>query len=297
MQYSWDHIRSFNAVVQHGSLLGAARKLGLTQPTVGRHIDLLEEAMGFALFTRGREGMRLTEKGADLSASSDAMSRVATDFERVASGLEENVQGTVRISANEIFGAMLLPELLADFLAAWPDIEVEIAVSNDASNLLQRDADIAVRMFRPTQNDLIARKVRELPMGLYAHEAYFTRHGAPSDLGDLSHHTLVGLDRSPLLIDGFRAAGLEMEPSAFRFRSDSLIAGITAVRAGIGIGPMHVELADKWPNLRRVLPELPVPSLDLWLVCHKDVRHNRRVRLLMDHLAERLKSPYAQQSE
>ena len=161
MQLCWDHIRTFSEVAKQGSLLAASRHLGLTQPTVGRHIDLLEEGLGFPLFTRGREGMRLTDKGADLVATADEMTGTAADFVRVASGLEERIEGTIRISANEIFGALLLPGMIAEFLADNPMIEVEIDVSNEATNLLKRDADIAIRMFRPTQNDLVARRISE----------------------------------------------------------------------------------------------------------------------------------------
>eukprot|EP00752_Nemacystus_decipiens_P019246 g17302.t1 len=163
------------AAVVHGSLLAASRHLGLTQPTVGRHIDLLEEQLGFALFTRGREGVRLTEKGADLVGSAQEMLGSSVDFARVASGFEETAEGTVRVSANEIIGALLLPHLLADFMVEHPMIEVEIEVSNSATNLLQRDADIAIRMFRPTQNDLVARKIIDLPLGLYAAHSYLER--------------------------------------------------------------------------------------------------------------------------
>ena len=201
MHLSWDHIRTFHAVAQHGSLLAASRHLGLTQPTVGRHIDLLEGQLGFALFARGREGMRLTEKGADLVATASEMLGTATAFERVASGLEERVEGTIRISANEILGALILPGIIAGFIVDHPMIEIEIDVSNDVTNLLQRDADIAVRMFRPTQNDLVARKVREVPLGLFAHESYLRRHPAPVNVADLREHILLGQDRNPSLVE------------------------------------------------------------------------------------------------
>jgi DNA-binding transcriptional LysR family regulator len=292
MQLSWDHIRTFTEVAKQGSLLAASRHLGLTQPTVGRHIDLLEEGLGFPLFTRGREGMRLTDKGADLVATADEMMGTAADFERVASGLEERIEGTIRISANEILGALLLPGLITEFMAAHPMIEVEIDVCNEATNLLQRDADIAIRMFRPTQNDLVARKVRDLPLGLFAHESYLERRSVPQTLEDLNRHVLVGQDRDPSLIAAFGAVGLRLVPSGFQFRCDSFISGISAVRAGIGIGPLHVGMANLWPEVVQVLPDLRVPSLELWLACHADVRHNKRIRMVMDFLAKNLKSPY-----
>ncbi len=292
MHQSWDHIRTFHAVAQHGSLLAAARHLGLTQPTAGRHIDLLEDRLGFPLFTRGREGMRLTAKGADLVATAAEMLGSATQFDRVATGLEDRIAGPVRLTANEVFGALLLPGLLAGFMAEHPDIEIEVEVSNSASNLLARDADIAIRMFRPTQNDLIARKLQDLPMGLYAHEAYVARHGTPETLQDLRQHVLVGQDRNPSLIEALDAAGLPLSPADFAFRSDSIIASISAIRAGVGIGPLHDGMAAHWSGLVRVLPDLPIPPLEVWLACHADVRHSRRIRMVMDALADAMRAPY-----
>lgn len=296
MQPSLDHIRSFHAVVTEGSLLGAARALGLTQPTVGRHIDLLEDALGFRLFTRTRLGMELTPKGADLVTAAGEMLGRATDFLRVASGLEERLEGTIRISANEIFGALLLPALIADFMADHPEIEIELDVSNDATNLLQRDADIAVRMFRPTQNDLVARKIGDVPLGLFAHESYLSRRGTPRTMDDLKAHVLLGQDRNPSLIQAYGAVGLALGPGEFQFRTDNNISTIYALRAGIGIGPLHLGMAARWPDVVQVLPDLPVPSLELWLACHADVRHNRRIRMVMDFLADRMKAPYAAMS-
>lgn len=294
MQFSWDHIRTFHAVASRGSLLAASRHLGLTQPTVGRHIDLLEERLGFTLFTRGREGTSLTEKGADLVATASEMLGTAVDFERVASGLEERIEGTIRISANEIFGALLLPGLVVEFMAEHPMIEIEIEISNEITNLLQRDADIAVRMFRPTQNDLVARKIIDVPLGLFAHRSYLERHPSPRSVDDLRSQVLLGQDRNPSLISAYNALGMELTPNNFQFKCDNNIATINAIRSGIGIGPLHIGMAKQWPDLVQVLPTLPVPSLELWLACHADVRHNKRIRMVMDYLAIQLKRPYDQ---
>ena len=293
MQPSLDHIRTFHAVAKHGSLLAASRHLGLTQPTVGRHIDLLEEALGLSLFTRGRDGMRLTEKGADLVSTASELMGNAVEFERVATGLEEKIEGIVRLSANQIFGTLLLPGIVALFIEEHPEVEIEIDVSNDVSNLLQRDADIAIRLFRPTQNDLVARKVTELLMGLFASERYLSRHPAPEKLDDLRQHVLIGQDRDPSLIGAYKTAGLELVPGDFAFRCDNDVAEINAVRTGIGIGPLHVGMAEQWPEVAQVLPDLPVPGFELWLACHADVRHNKRIRLVMDFLADQLKAPYS----
>lgn len=293
MMSSWDHIRTFYAVANHGSLLAAARHLGLTQPTVGRHIGLLEDRLGFSLFVRGREGMQLTDKGVDLVATAGEMLSTAAEFERRAAGLEERIEGTIRISANEIFGALLLPGVIADFMAAHPMIEIEVEVSNEVTNLLRRDADIAIRMFRPTQNDLIARKIGALSLGLFAHQSYLEKYGQPEDKKDLLSHVLLGQDRNPSLLQAYAAMGLDLAPDRFQFRCDNNIATISAIRAGIGIGPLHVGMARQWGDVAPVLPELAIPPLELWIACHAGVRHNKRIRLVMDFLAEKLKDPYA----
>ena len=293
MPLQLDHIRTFHAVADCGSLLAASRQLGLTQPTVGRHIDLLEDSLGLSLFTRGREGMHLTSKGFDLLSAAHEMMDTATEFERIAAGLEDRIEGTVRISANEIFGTLLLPGLLAPFISDHPEIEVELDVSNQVSNLLQRDADIAIRLFRPDQNDLIARKIVDLPLGLFAHQSYLARNPAPQTAADLTDHVLVGQDRNTGLIGAYEAAGVSLRTNDFGFRCDNDIAEINAVRAGIGIGPLHTGMASKWSEVTQVLPDTPVPPLELWLACHADVRHNKRIRVVMDFLAEKLKTPYA----
>jgi DNA-binding transcriptional LysR family regulator len=293
MRYSWDLIRSFHAVAETGSLSAASRLQGLTQPTVGRHIDLLEAELKVPLFTRSRDGMALTPKGEDLFAAAQEVGETATAFERRAAGLDEGVAGTVRISANDIFGVLILPGLIGEFIAANPSVDVELVVSNDASNLSKRDADVAIRMFRPTQNDLVARKITELPLGLFSHRSYLADRPDPVSFDDLRNFVLVGYDRDPSLIEAIRLMGAEFTPSDFKIRTDNILSHIWAIRSGAGIGITHLGLAQRWDGVDRVLPELTLPSLDLWLACHADVRYNKRVRAVMDFLADRLKDPYA----
>lgn len=292
MNYSWDLIRTFQAVAQTGSLSAAARALQLTQPTVGRHIDLLEDALKLPLFVRSREGMALTRKGADLVAEASQMENAATGFERHAAGLDKKMTGVVRISANEIFGVMILPRILPKFMQENPGIEVELIISNSAANLLQRDADVAIRMFRPTQNDLVARKVADLPLGFFGHRDYIRANGEPQTLGDLRSHRVIGLDRETSLIDVGRNLGESFTPKDFAFRCDNILTHIEAIRAGVGIGVTHQGLASYWPDVDQVLPTIQLPSLDLWLACHSEVRHNKRIRIVMDFLGEALQRPY-----
>ena len=293
MRYSWDLIRSFQAVAETGSLSAASRRLELAQPTVGRHIDLLEAELTMQLFTRSRDGMALTPKGEDLFATAQQMGETATAFERLTAGLDEDITGTVRISANDVFGVLILPAMIGEFIAANPSIDIELVVSNEASNLLKRDADVAIRMFRPTQNNLVARKVAHLPMALFAHRSYLAKRPGPTSFEDLRNFVFVGFDRDASLIDAARMAGVNFTPGDFKFRTDNILAHIGAIRSGAGIGITHMGLAQQWDGVTQVLPDLPLPGLDLWIACHADVRYNKRIRAVMDFLAERLKDPYA----
>jgi DNA-binding transcriptional LysR family regulator len=292
MPFSWDLIRSFQCVAETGSLSAASRSLSMTQPTIGRHIDLLEEALNVALFTRGRDGMRLTAKGTELIAAARDMGATAETFLRHAAGLQEAVSGPVRISVNELFGVQILPRLMTGLLNQNSGLEIETVITNEASNLLKRDADIAIRMFRPAQNDLMARKITTLPLGLFAHKDYLVRYPAPNTLRELRQHRMIGFDRDPSLIAVARHLGLALTESDFAFRCDNILAQFEAIRAGVGIGVTHQGLADTWDGVVAVLPDLPLPALDLWLACHSDIRFSPRVRLVMDFLADQMRTPY-----
>ncbi len=290
---SLDHIRTFAAVARYGSLSAAARSLGLTQPTVGRHIDLLESELKAILFARRREGMTLTDKGAALVDEAEEMLTAAAGFTRRAYGLDEDNSGSLRLSVNEVIGVLVFPHILPEFMERHSEIQVELVVTNAPANLHRRDADIAIRMFRPQQNDLIARKVCELPLGIYAHQRYLNRHAPPETLGDLRNHQMIGYDRETGIIDATIALGSAFTVEDFAFRTDNLLAQFEAIRSGVGIGLTHQGLAEKWKGVKRLLPELAIPPLELWLACHRDVRHNPRVRLMMEYLAETLKDPYS----
>lgn len=292
MKYSWDLVRTFDAVAKSGSLLAAGRALGLSQPTVGRHIDQLEEALQVALFVRSRDGMALTDAGADLIAASGEMVRTSEAFQRRASGLDKEISGVVRISVNDILGVHVLPRLLVDFMEARPEIEIELDISNATANLSRRDADLALRMYQPVQTDLIAQKVTDIPIGFYAHRSYLKRHPRPINLKDLLTHRFIGFDRETLHIDAARQLGLQLTASDFCFRCDNIVSQIEGVRAGLGIGVLHRGLAAKMNGVEQLLADICLPSLELWIACHSEVRSNMRVRLVFDFLAERLRTPY-----
>ncbi|ESY42630.1 MULTISPECIES: LysR family transcriptional regulator [unclassified Mesorhizobium] len=285
----WNLIKSFVTVAETGSLSAAARKLSASQPTLGRHIGELEQALGVTLFRRGRRGYALTEAGATLFERGRAVSEQASAFSLLALGSVEAIEGTVRIAASEVVAAYVLPRMTARLGIEEPGIEVEIVASNQVENLLRRDADIAIRMVKPAQNELTARKVCDIKLCCCAAKSYLDRHGRPLKPADLLDHPLIGFDRSDEMIRGFTQAGIPVTRSSFRFRTDNQIVLWEALRAGNGVGLGQEPLTDSDPSLEKLLPGLPLPSLPVWLAMHRDVRTSVRIRRVADFLYEELK--------
>ncbi|MEP9399077.1 LysR family transcriptional regulator [Mesorhizobium sp. KR2-14] len=288
-EIDWNLIRSFVAVAETGSLSAAARQLAASQPTLGRHIAELEQALGVTLFRRGRQGYVLTEAGSLLFERGRAVHEEATAFSRLALGSVEAIEGTVRIAASEIVAAYVLPDMLARLGIEEPGIEVEIVASNQIENLLRRDADIALRMVEPTQNELLARKVADLPLCACAAKSYLARRGTPKNAYDLVGHDLVGYDRGDEIIKGFAALGVKLDRHAFRFRTDNQIVLWEAIRMGNGIGFAQESLVRADPLVEAILPDLQLPVLPMWLAMHRDVRSSLRIRRVADFLFVALK--------
>jgi DNA-binding transcriptional LysR family regulator len=286
---NWNLIRSFLAVAREGSLSAAARTLAATQPTIGRHINELESSLDVILFQRGRDGFQLTEKGAAFFERAEPMSDSAAGFARLAEGSVTKIAGTVRITASEIVSAYVLPGILAELGREEPEIEVEIFASNQIGNLLSRDADIAVRMVRPVQNDLVIRHVADLPLAACASSEYLDRHGRPQAPLDLIGHRLIGWDRSDEIIAGFAQFGVTIDRHAFCLRTDNQIVLWEAVKAGLGVGFAQASLVAREPGVEQVLPGLPLPLLPMWLAIHEDLRMSARIRRVLDFLHPALK--------
>lgn len=288
-EFDWNLIKSFVAVAETGSLSAAARGLEASQPTLGRHIGELEQALGVTLFRRGRRGYELTEAGSTLYERGRVLSEQANAFSLLALGAVEAIEGTVRIAASEVVAAFVLPGMTARLGVEEPGIEVEIVASNQVENLLRRDADIAIRMVRPAQNEVVARKVADIPLCLCAAKSYLDRRGRPEKPADLADHALVGFDRSDEIIRAFTAFGIPVGRSHFRFRTDNQIVLWQAVRTGNGVGIGQQPLAQRDPQLERLLPDVPLPNLPVWLAMHRDVRTSMRIRRVADFLHEELK--------
>lgn len=286
---SWELYRSFLAVREHGSLSAAARALGLAQPTLGRHIDQLQEQLGgLVLFTRSPHGLVPTAVADELATYAESMRAAAQALVRVASGASEEPAGSVRIAVSEVVGAEVLPPLLASFRQKYPRIAFELILSNRLEDLLRREADLAVRMVRPTQSGLRTRRLGAVQVGLYAHRRYLTERGTPASLDALgSSHDLIGMDRDQVALETARAMGLPVERTRFSVRTDNQLAMLAAIRAGLGIGVCQEGIARRDPELVRVLPSCRA-EFEVWLTTHEDLRDTLRVRLLYDHLAEGL---------
>jgi DNA-binding transcriptional LysR family regulator len=286
----WELWRSFLAIARHGSLSGAARALRLTQPTLGRHIEQLEQALGAPLFTRSPRGLIATETARTLVPLAEAMESAAEAMARAASGQAGEIAGVVRITASEIVGAEVLPPILAEFAEGHPKIAFELHLSNETANLLRRDADIAVRMVRPTQTGLVARRLGETVIGLYAHRRYLDAVAAPEGPADFPALRLIGFDRDPVPVKQVEEAGVRLTRDMFSLRTDSDLAQLAALRAGYGVGACQIGIARRDPELVRVLPEAFAVPLETWLVMHEDLRGNNRVWRVFDHLADGLRA-------
>ena len=281
----WALWRSFAAVVADGSLSAAARRIGYSQPTLGRHIEALEQQLGITLFDRTLQGLKPTETALRLYQSVSAAEEKLAEAALVAEGSTGDLEGTVRITASTVVSHYILPQLLRPIRDEFPAVAIEIVPSDSIENLLLRESDIAIRMFRPTQLELIVKKLGELPIVATAHASYLGAHGTPTTPDDLRHHTLVGLDRSDLLITAARSLGFELRRADFALRTDSQTGGWELLKAGLGIGFAQLGLVNDTPGMRALLPGLKIPGLDVWLTTHRELFLSPRIRAIYDRLA------------
>jgi DNA-binding transcriptional LysR family regulator len=286
----WSLYRSFLAVLQEGSLSGAARALNLTQPTIARHIEALERGIGLELFVRSQRGLSPTEGALELRPYAESLAATSAAMLRTASGLGKAVRGAVRVSASEIVGAEVLPPIFTALRERHPQLDIELTLSNSVDNLLAREADIAVRMVEPAHEALLVKRIGTVTVGLYAHRSYLDRAGRPRSLDALRTHTLIGFDRETPEIRSMRRRIEGFDAVHFAFRTDSDIAQLMAVRAGFGIGFCQVALARRDPKLERVLPGAFQLRLGVWLAMHENLRSTPRCRAVFDGLAAGLAS-------
>ncbi len=283
----WDLLQSLHAVLEAGSFSAAARLRKLTQPTLGRHIDQLERQLGAPLFLRSPRGLQPTDLALAFQPHLADMAAAASAADRDATGVASGEGGVVRLAASEIVGIEVLPQILTGFREAHPGIDVELTLSNKLEDLTRRDADVAVRMSRPTQNSLVAKKIGDLKLGFYATPDYVARKGQPRNFDELKDHTLIGFDRNfPELINQLNI-GVPITRDLFALRTDNDAAQLAALKAGFGIGVCQHQVGRR-NGLVAILPDLFSFQLEVWICMHETLRGTPRIRLMFDYLAKTL---------
>jgi len=277
---SWDDYRFFLALCRKGSAARAARDLRVDPTTVRRRLAAMEEALGARLAHRGSARLALTEAGERLLARARALEDTMAAIEREVGAADDKLAGAVRFTAGEAFVSLLVAPALPAFRARYPDIRVELVADNQRLDLTRREADLALRLVRPTDDSLVARKVATLEFGVYGATAYLDRTDRPRGEKDLARHAWVGFD-----------ASLERTPETrwllerdvtFAIRANSPVAVYAATAAGNGLAAIASFFAARYPQLERVLPDVALPSRDVWLVTHRDLARSARVRALSE---------------
>lgn len=291
--FDWSLVRSFLAALDRGSLLAAAKQLRMSQPTLGRHISELEVQLGVTLFERTGRGLRPTAAALALADSARQMEEAALQLTQGLAKAQHELAGTVRLSASTTVSCHVLPAILTRMHEALPQIQIELVASNAVSNLLRREADIAMRLVPPEQASLIARRIGELGLGIYAHTSYLQRRGTPQTGQELLQHELIGFDRDDSIIRGSRHFGLQLDAQSFCARTDDLIAYWELLRAGLGIGFVPHFMARTDPQVQHLLADFTIPPMPMWLVVHRELRSSPRIRAVYDYLAQALPAALA----
>ena len=291
IQFDWNRARAFFVTAEEGSLSAAARALGMTQPTLGRQVSALEEELGVTLFERAGRGLELTPSGMDLVEHVRAMADAANQLSLTATGQSESLEGNVCITATDVMAGFVLPAIIKKLRRIEPGIEIELIATNSSSDLKRREADIAIRAFRPTQPDLIARKIGDVTAQLYATPDYLDELGNPSTPEQFSNADFVGFDRSDLVINAMSERGFKLTQKNFPVTTESHLVHWELVKQGVAIGIMPLEMGDAEPQVKRVLPNMEPFKAETWLVAHRELRTSRRIRTVFDFLAAELGEP------
>jgi DNA-binding transcriptional LysR family regulator len=289
VKFDWNKARAFLVTAEEGSLSAAARALGMAQPTLGRQVDGLEQELGIILFERVGRGLTLTPSGLELLSHVRDMGEAAGRVSLTALGQSQALEGTICISASETYAAVLLPPIIAKLRKMEPGIQVEIVVANHASDLRRREADIAIRNFRPTEPDLIAKKIGDADAVLYATPDYIAEIGNPTKPYDLRHADFVNMDHSGMMLKGLNTLGLGLTEANFPLLTESYLVMWELVRQGAAIGILDAHIGDADPVVRRVLPDLEPLVFPIWLVSHRELTTNRRIRMVYNFLAAELR--------
>lgn len=293
VKFDWNRARAFLVTAEEGSLSAAARALDLTQPTLGRQVSGLEEELGVVLFERVGSGLLLTPSGLELLEHVRAMGDAASRVSLTASGQSDNIEGTVCISASEVYSVFLLPPIISKLRKLEPKINIEIIATNLTSDLRRREADIAIRNFRPTQPELIAKKIKDDSARLYATPAYLNslceENGNPQTPEGLEHAEFISFDNTGMLMNELNERGFNLTKKNFSLVSENYLVHWELVKQGLGIGIMPEDIGDAEPLVQQVLPKLEPITFPIWLTTHRELNTSRRVRMVFDLLAAELR--------
>ena len=288
---NWSLLQSFAAVAEYGSLSAAARAIGVSQPTLSRHVSELEKMIGQRLFSRTHAGLYLSPEGEHLIHHVELMNDAAHHFilqTESNNNKPEALSGTVRITASQIMATYILPDILNKLNQQEPNLTIELIASDKTENLLRREADIAIRMYRPTQDDVITKRVAELPIGMFAAHSYIKKHGSSMTRDNIFNHKFIGYDRSSLIIDGFKHAGFEINRDFFTFRSDDQVVCWQMALAGLGIAFIPLQIGNIESRVAAVEIDVEIKGLPVWLTAHAELQRSVRVRFVYDFLATAL---------
>jgi len=283
-QLDWNQTRAFLITAQQGSFSAAARTMGLTQPTLGRQIAALEESLQVVLFEKSGRGLVLTPTGQELLEHAERMGEAALDFTLAATGSSESMKGSVCVSATELTAGCVLPNLTQRFKQQHPDILIEILASNDSSDLRKREADIAIRSYRPTQPDLIGKKLGLQRWVLYASTDFVSKHGTLDDKKALESAGIIGFDPTDSILDHFKAQDIHLVSDNIVVVAQNMLVGLELIKNGSGVGVLPVEIGDRQAGLCRVAKDLVQFEVDNWLVTHSELRTNKRIRKVFDFI-------------
>lgn len=285
IKFDWNRARAFLVTAEEGSLAAAARALDMTQPTLGRQVAALEQEIGVELFTRRGRGLELTPNGTKLVEHVRAMGEAANQFSLSATGESDTVEGNICITTTEILAAYILPPMVQKLRKSEPGIEIEIISTNEESNLNRREADIAIRSFRPTQSELIVKKLFEATGHLYAAKEYLQQLDNPKSIAELNHANFIDVEKSGHLMSLLNSQGFSLSPDNFPIVTKSHIVQWELVKQGLAICGTLEQIGDAEPLVERVVaPGITPIRADVWIVTHKDLRTNRRVRTVFDFL-------------
>ncbi len=274
---------------EEGSLAAAARALGMTQPTLGRQVTALERELGLVLFKRSGRGLELTPNGWDLLEHVRAMGEAANQLSLSATGQSDLIEGNICITSSEIFATFILPSMIRDLRQLEPGISVEIISSNSESNLNRREADIAIRSFRPSQPELIAKKVYDVTAHLYAASTYLQELGYPKSIDEFNKANFIDFEKSGRLLPILNARGFRLGVDNFPVVTKDNVVLWELVKQGVAIGVMPEEIGDNEPLVERVeIPGFSPITGEIWLVSHNELRTNRRIRLVFDFLVSEI---------